>query len=94
MGVGLKKELDDSRAWAFYAYVYDVLSVEIRNYLDWFNESVVENTLADLPKWPSNETPSQDTIKLYRDVFNSIGTHVITSVNYGSRLELVSLRWS
>ena len=87
--VSLKSTLDDQHCWAFYAYVQDVVSAELRDQQHWFNEDAVESAIRDLPKWESGLDPETDTVKKYRDLFGVAGTHVIVSTNHGSRLELV-----
>ena len=89
VSASLKKQLDDSHAWSFYAYVFDVVSIDIDEYVPALNIKGLKCALLDLPKWNTGTIPDEDTIKRYRDLFSTTGTHIITSVNFGSRLELV-----
>ena len=85
----LKKQFDDKHSWAFYAYVFDVVSIDIDEYLPSLNVEGLKCALNSLPKWDTGTIPEEDTIKEYRDLFATSGTHIITAVNFGSRLELV-----
>ena len=86
----IKHSLDDSHAWGFYAYNFDVLSAYIEDYVSALDEDAILCAVQDLPPWPSDQLPDQDTINKYRDYFQSAGTHIITGTSFGSRLELVS----
>ena len=89
VSASLKKQLDNKHAWSFYAYVFDVVSINYDEYVPAMNVKGLKCALRDLPKWNTGTIPDEDTIKRYRDLFATTGTHIITSVNFGSRLELV-----
>ena len=67
-----------------------MVSTKVPAWLDTLQEDNIYGALSDLPYWETGSTPSEDAIKMYRDFFDVVGSHMIYSCHYGSRLEVVS----
>lgn len=86
--VGISKIFHDSFQYGLYSYGQSSIELSFETWADQVAEDVLETWTARLRRWdPTNA----DIVNDYRSFFTIVGTHIVTGVDYGSRLALVSL---
>lgn len=82
----IKKAFSKEYQYDLFNYNALLLDVKFDSYASHINEPYLRQQMSRIPPWnPRNP----DTIDLYRSLFGTIGSHIITGVNYGGRLQLV-----
>ena len=88
--VGVAKQFQESYQYGIFDFHSTMCTVEFVGE-NGYQDNVAEDRLLwavhRLPPFNERQT---DTVRAYRDLFSSIGTHVITEVTYGARLSFVS----
>ena len=85
--VGIQTMFNDQFSYALFEAKEQSLEVRILNYGRLINENSMENQIASLPAFNKSDKLS---LRSYRSLFETSGTHIITEVSYGARLSLVS----
>lgn len=85
--VGIQTMFNDQYSYALFEAQQQSLQVRILNYGRLINEESMGNQIASLPPFDKGDRFS---LKSYRSLFETSGTHIITEVSYGARLSLVS----
>lgn len=85
--VGIQTMFNDQYSYALFEAQQQSLQVRILNYGKLINEDSMENQIASLPPFNKGDKYS---LRSYRSLFETSGTHIITEVSYGARLSLVS----
>ena len=86
--VGIQTMFNDQFSYALFEAREQSLEVQILNYGKLINDESMENQIASLP--PFNKS-DKFSLRSYRSLFETSGTHIITEVSYGARLSLVIL---
>ena len=73
--------------YSFYNYSKNKYMALLRDFITLLNDSVLVNALNQLPM-PFNGK-DENVVKKYKDFFQRYGTHVVTKVRYGARMQLV-----
>lgn len=82
----IRKAFSKSYQYDLFNYNALLLDVKMSNYAHFVDEKFLSRTMDRIPKW----NPSKpDVIEQYRSLFSTIGSHIITGVNYGGRIQLV-----
>ncbi|KAL8677443.1 MAG: hypothetical protein Q9186_006129 [Xanthomendoza sp. 1 TL-2023] len=68
------------------AYNDVLINVKFDSFDEAINEPVLKQRIGRLGKW---DDKNMDVVEDYRSLFRTLGSHVITGANYGSRLQLV-----
>ena len=74
--------------YSFYNYSKNKYMALLRDFITLLNDSVLVNALNQLPM-PFNGQ-NESVVKKYKDFFQRFGSHIVTKVRYGARLQLVS----
>lgn len=86
--VAIDHHFQDNYQYAMFEAHHNMLKVEFKDYHRDLAVDTLRQIVSRLPRFD----PSRDsTIRRYKDLFSLIGTHIIVSANYGSRLTMVSL---
>jgi len=83
----IKKAFSKSYQYDLFSYNALLLDVKVSNYGHYVDEKFLSRTMDRIPKWDPRKP---DIIEQYRSLFSTIGSHIITGVDYGGRLQLVS----
>ena len=86
--VAIQRMFQDNRQYAMFSYNDRKLFANFGDYGNEVNEDLLYEKLSRAYPW---EPTNIESIRRWRTVFSSLGTHVIIGVEYGSRLSLVSL---
>lgn len=87
-----RSQFETSRMYALYTYDDTTLKVSLDN-PDGTSKFLATDQLKNyitsigLPEWDGAD---DRVVEVYQLLFEELGTHIITQVNYGSRLQLVS----
>lgn len=87
---GINKNFKSSKSYYMYTYGQDLVQTHVSNWGDAVNDKALHKALRPelkKQKWDPNDA---DTVSLYRNLFSTVGTHIVTGAAYGSRLSLVS----
>jgi hypothetical protein len=76
--------------YAYFSYSQNRYLANLRDYADLLDVNYLLNGVRALPT-PFNGD-NADTLKKYKDFFQRFGSHVVTKVRYGARMQLVSPR--
>lgn len=74
--------------YAFFNYNQNSYLATLRDYVDSINTTALLAGVRDLPT-PFNGS-NASTLQKYKDFFQRFGSHIVTKVRYGARLQLVS----
>lgn len=85
---GVEKMFQDSFQYALFSYEAKQLQVSFDSFKDNVNEGFLRQMVNRLKPFNLRDT---NIIRQYRNFFRLIGTHIVTTTTYGSRLSLVSL---
>ena len=88
MDVGIQTMFHDQYPYALFEAQQQSLQVRILSYGTPINEDTMENQIASLPPFDKG---SKLSLRTYRSLFETSGTHIITEVSYGARLSLVGV---
>ncbi len=83
----IRKAFSKSYQYDLFNYNALLLDVKVSNYGHYVEEKFLSRTMDRIPKWDPRKP---DVIEQYRSLFSTIGSHIITGVNYGGRIQLVS----
>ena len=83
----IRKAFQESYQYAMFSYNQLMLRVGFEEFGDQVNENFLRLRMSRIAKFnPRNPA----VVEQYRSLFATIGSHIIVSVNYGGRLQLVS----
>ena len=83
----IKKAFSKDYQYDLFNYNALLLDVKMSNYGRYVDEKFLRRTMDRIPKWDPSKP---DVIEQYRSLFSTIGSHIITGVNYGGRVQLVA----
>jgi hypothetical protein len=83
----IRKAFSKRYQYDLFNYNALLLDVKVSNYGHYVDEKFLSRTMDRIPKWDPRKP---DVIEQYRSLFSIIGSHIITGVNYGGRIQLVS----
>ena len=84
----VKKSLQRNYQYLMIVHNNVVVNVHFVDYDTAINEAMLRRRLDRIAKF---DPQNQDTIEQYRSLFATIGSHIITGLNYGDRFQLVRL---
>jgi hypothetical protein len=87
-----ERALTKGNQYAFYSFTKTVYNARLTNYAHLLNVDALWESVADLTRPFVGTNP--DIVEEYKHFFQSYGSHVIVSGNYGARFQLVSTNFS
>ncbi|KAG8534402.1 uncharacterized protein KY384_001247 [Bacidia gigantensis] len=84
---GISQIFQEYFAYALFDYSSRVLDCTWDQWAHSINVATLKRILAIVPAWREGDAA---ILERYRDLFGLVGTHVVTHVNYGSRLSISS----
>ena len=88
VGAATEKHHRRNVQYAYYCYREGRYLAFLKDYADLLNVETLRAGIRQLPT-PFNGT-NAEILKKYKDFFQRYGSHIVTKVNYGSHLQLVS----
>ncbi|KAL8808108.1 MAG: hypothetical protein Q9200_004411 [Gallowayella weberi] len=84
-GYAVQKSFQKNRQYGMLAYNDVLINVKFDSIASAINEGLLRQRIDRIGKWNPNNL---DLVEDYRTLFRTLGSHVITGANYGSRLQL------
>lgn len=86
-GYAIRKTFQKSYQYALFNYGQQLLRVSFEDYAPLVNEPLLKMRMSRIEKFDPRKPA---IIRQYRSLFSTLGSHIITAMNYGGRLQLVS----
>ena len=86
---GVKKNFKSSKTYYMYTFGQDLVQVHYNRWGENVDDKALHKALRQelaKEKW---DPKNADTVQSYRNLFNKLGTHIVTGAKYGNRLSLV-----
>lgn len=84
----LNKSLPTKNQYYFFVNDHSAYSGRLRDYVDLINE---EELLEHVSKLTAFNSENPDVVQAYVEFFNTVGSHFVSSTNFGARFQLVCI---